>query len=56
MSAEVERLFSSAKLIIPPVRNGLDAESIETGGSVLGAFGLMELSRVLFSLTQKLSI
>ncbi|PMD32466.1 hypothetical protein L207DRAFT_440798, partial [Hyaloscypha variabilis F] len=31
MSAEVETLFSSAKLMIPPVRNGLDAESIEAG-------------------------
>jgi hypothetical protein len=27
--AKVKRLFLSAKLIIPPIRNGLDTESIE---------------------------
>ncbi len=31
MSAEVERLFSSAKLMIPPARNGLEIEQIEAG-------------------------
>jgi hypothetical protein len=31
MSAEVERLFSSAKLMIPPARNLLQADGIEAG-------------------------
>jgi hypothetical protein len=31
MSAEVERLFSSTKLMIPPARNRLEPESIEAG-------------------------
>jgi hypothetical protein len=31
MSAEVERLFSSTKLMIPPGRNRLEPESIEAG-------------------------
>jgi hypothetical protein len=31
MSAEVERLFSSAKLMIPPHRSSLKPESIEAG-------------------------
>ena len=31
MSAEVERLFSSAKLMIPPHRSSLKSESIEAG-------------------------
>ena len=31
MSAEVKRLFSSIKLIIPPTRNRLEPESIKAG-------------------------
>jgi len=31
MSAEVERLFSSTKLMIPPARNLLQADGIEAG-------------------------
>jgi hypothetical protein len=31
MSAEVERLFSSSKLMIPPHRSALEPASIEAG-------------------------
>jgi hypothetical protein len=31
MSAKVERLFSSVKLMLPPARNNLHIESIEAG-------------------------
>ena len=31
MSAEVERLFSSAKLMLPPARNQLQPDGIEAG-------------------------
>jgi len=34
MSAEVERLFSSAKLMIPPARNSLQPDGIEAGECV----------------------
>jgi hypothetical protein len=31
MSAEVERLFSSTKLMLPPARNALQPDAIEVG-------------------------
>jgi hypothetical protein len=47
MSAEVEHLFSSAKLMLPPIRNQLQPDGIEagecirswsTGGLIMGDF------------------